>query len=188
MHRLDFSENYAVLDPLKGRLGFALGLVAGLAIAASWVAKVELIPSAVAGTTFNLGVGLQTVVYGFVLSGLLWGLLFQMRAGFTWALGLALGPALVLGFAAGLDSALGWGLDWQFGERVEPLPEDIRPSGPAAGMLSGIGWALAIGLLVFTGVLAMSLGAGVALRPVLISLGRRALRVWRIVAGRGVRG
>ena len=184
MHIFDVRENYAVLDPLKGRLGFGLGLVAGMAIAASWVAKVQLIPSVVAGTTFNLGVGLQTVVYGFVLAALMWGTFFKLSAGFVWAVGLAIGPGLVLGTAGGLDSALGWGLDWQFGERIPPMREDIIPGGLGLGVLAGVMWGTAVGLLVFAGALGVSLGAALILQPGLAALGQRFWNVVQIAKGR----
>lgn len=139
----DLAENYDLTDRLRGWPGFRIGAVAGLVIALAWIHQVGLAPAVLAGDTFALGIGLHTIVFGLLLAGWIWGLLFRLRAGFSWAAGLAVTIGFVTGLVAWLDAFVGWGLDWQIGEGTVLLPADVRPQGFGLAMLAGVLWAAA---------------------------------------------
>ena len=139
----DLAENYDLTDRLRGWPGFRIGAVAGLVIAVAWIHQVGLLPAVLAGDTFALGIGLQTVVFGLLLAGWIWGLLFRLRAGISWAAGLAVTIGFVTGLVAWLDAFVGLGVDWQIGERALLIPAEVRPQGFGLAMLAGTLWAVA---------------------------------------------
>lgn len=149
----DLAENYDLTDRLRGWPGFRIGAVAGLMIAFAWIHQVDLVAAVLAGDTFALGIGLQTIVFGLLFAGWIWGLLFRMRAGISWAAGLAVALGCVTGLIAWLDAFIGWGLDWQIGDRALLVPAEVSSQGFGLAMLAGVLWA--VSTAAFTVVFAM---------------------------------
>ena len=162
--RYDLAENYDLTDRLRGWPGFRIGAAAGLVIALVWIYQVGLAPAVLAGDTFALGIGLQTIVFGLLFAGWTWGLLFRLRAGLSWAAGLAVTLGLVTGLVAGLDALLGWGLDWQIGERGVLLPGDVGPQGFGLAVLSGTLWAVSTAAFVVVFAMVAAVIGATALR------------------------
>ena len=160
----DLAENYDLTDRLRGWPGFRIGAVAGLVIALAWIHQVGLVPAVLAGDTFALGIGLQTVIFGLLLAGWIWGLLFRLCAGLSWAAGLAVTLGLVTGLIAWLDTFIGWGLDWQIGERTLLVPAEVRPRGFGLAMLAGTLWGVASAAFTFVFVMAAAVIGATLLR------------------------
>lgn len=160
----DLAENYDLTDRLRGWTGFRIGAVAGLVIAVAWIHQVGLAPAVLAGDTFALGIGLHTVIFGLLLAGWIWGLLFRLRGGFSWAAGLAVALGLVTGLIAWLDTFIGWGLDWQIGERALLVPAEARPKGFGLALLAGTLWAVASAAFVFVFAIVAALIGATTLR------------------------
>lgn len=160
----DLAENYDLTDRLRGWPGFRIGAVAGLVIAVAWIHQVDLVPAVLAGDTFALGIGLHTVIFGLLLAGWIWGLLFRLRAGISWAAGLAVTIGLVTGLIAWLDTFIGWGLDWQIGERALLVPAEARPKGFGLALLAGTLWAFASAAFVFVFAMTAAIIGATALR------------------------
>ncbi|MCY3911988.1 MAG: hypothetical protein OXG43_01930 [Chloroflexi bacterium] len=160
----DLAENYDLTDRLRGWPGFRVGAVAGLVIAVAWIHQVGLVPAVLAGDTFALGIGLQTMVFGLLLAGWIWGLLFRLRAGISWAAGLAVTIGLVTGLVAWLDAFVGLGVDWQIGERALLIPAEVRPQGFGLAMLAGTLWAVASAAFVVVFAMAAAVIGATALR------------------------
>ena len=160
----DLAENYDLTDRLRGWPGFRIGAVAGLVIAVAWIHQVDLVSAVLASDTFALGIGLHTVIFGLLLAGWIWGLLFRLRAGFAWAAGLAAALGLVTGLIAWLDTFIGWGLDWQIGERAILVPAEVRPRGFGLAMLAGTLWGVASAAFTFVFVMAAAVIGATVLR------------------------
>lgn len=160
----DLAENYDLTDRLRGWPGFRIGAVAGLVIAVAWIHQVDLVPAVLAGDTFALGIGLHTVIFGLLLAGWIWGLLFRLRAGFSWAAGLAVTIGFVTGLVAWLDAFVGLGVDWQIGERALLIPAEVRPQGFGLAMLAGTLWAVASVAFVVVFVMAAAVIGATVLR------------------------
>ena len=162
----DLAENYDLTDRLRGWPGFRIGAVAGLVIALVWIHQVDLVSAVLAGDTFALGIGLQTIVFGLLFAGWIWGLLFRMRAGLSWAAGLAVALGLVTGLIAWLDAFIGWGLDWQIGDRALLVPAEVSSQGFGLAMLAGVLWAVSTAAFTVVFALASALIGATALRRV----------------------
>ena len=166
--RFDLAEQDELTHRLRGWLGLRLGIAIGLAIAAVWVYKVDLLAAVIEQRAFKLEIGPQSYVYGFILTGLLWGVLFRLRAGVTWAIGLGLGLGPVAGLVAALDGLFAWGVNWEWGEQLTLItsPDQIRSINVGPTLVLGIGWSLVIGTMSGMSALAASaLGATVLRRP-----------------------
>ena len=140
--RNDLAENFDLTDRLRGWPGFRIGAAAGTVIALAWLHQVDLAPAVLAGDTFGLGIGLHTIIFGLLVAGWTWGLLFRLNAGVTWAAGLAASLGLTTGLVAGFDILLGWGVDWQVGDGDLVVPGDVRPQSFGLAMLAGVLWAV----------------------------------------------
>ncbi len=162
----DLAENYDLTDRLRGWPGFRIGAAAGIVIAFAWIHQVDLVAAVLAGDTFALGIGLQTIVFGLLFAGWIWGLLFRLRAGFSWAAGLAVTIGFVTGLVAWLDTFVGWGVDWQIGERALLVPAEARPQGFGLAILAGTLWAFASAAFVFVFAMAAALIGATTLRRV----------------------
>ncbi len=147
--RYDLAENYDLTDRLRGWPGFRIGAAAGLVTAAAWVYQVDLVPAVVEGDAFGLGIGLHTVVVGLLVVGWIWGLLFRLNAGVSWAAGAAVTTGLAMGLVAALDVFFGWGVDWQIGRRGLVSPEDVQGRGSGPAMLAGVLWTVSAVVVMF---------------------------------------
>ena len=139
--RNDLAENFDLTDRLRGWTGFQIGAVAGTVIGLAWLYQVDLATAVLTGDTFAHGIGLHTIIFGLLVTGWIWGLLFRLSAGVTWAAGLAAALGLTTGLVAGFDILLGWGVDWQIGEGDLLVPGDVHPQSFGLAMLAGVLWA-----------------------------------------------
>ncbi len=147
----DLAENKTVTDWLRGWNGFAIGLALGLIIVAVWMPTVFTQPQVATGDLFDASMQLHVAIFGFIVIGGLWGLLFRLAAGVTWAFGVGLIIAAGAGLVAGLDVALGWGLDWGFGAKGFYTRIDVKPQGFGSGAFSGLVFGAAVGATTVVG-------------------------------------
>lgn len=177
----DLAENKAVVDWLRGRNGFKIGLVMGLIILAIWLPTVFTQPrDKFSGDLFNVSMLLHIIVFSFILTGLVWGLLFKFAAGVSWALGVGLIMFAGVALVVGLDVGLGWGMDWGFGAKGFYHRVDVEPKG-ILGVLPGLIFGAAIGATTVFGSIGAAVVASMFLRrfaqavmnPVAPSLVRR---------------
>ncbi len=160
----DLAENKTVTDWLCRRNGFAVGVGLGLVIVAVWLPVVFTQPQVATDDLFDMSMLLHFAVFGFIVVGMLWGLLFRLAAGVTWAFGVGLIVAISTGLVTGLDVTLGWGIDWGFGAKGFYTKIDVKPQGLGTGAFSGLVFGAAVGATTVVGSLAAMTATSLFLR------------------------
>lgn len=163
----DLAENKPITDWLHRWNGFRVGTGLALILVAVWLPIVFTQPEMATGDLFNMSMLLHIAVFGFIAIGLMWSLLFRFATGITWTFGIGLVIAGAAGTIAGLDVALGWGLDWGFGAKGFYSRIDVQPKGFGAGSLSGLIFGAAVGATAILGSIGAMIVGTLFLRPLI---------------------